>query len=243
MRVQNNPVGRPLRDACLRSRRCKLLHQGETVNAQRIYAHGERRARIVAETERLCPRIAVVLDPPLGHPRGMPRPERKRARVPSRRQRRTLGRAQCRAQNTVDERIRPPAPVFFRQLHRRIARGGRRHAIHDEDLVEAKPQEFAYGGLRLAEVCDILPDHIVERFSRLRNAVDKLRQKTAVALREHCIAKRLCKRNIGICALRMHPLQHQHRQLAHTVDFVLTIPLHYAPFSVTFSTGSMISSS
>ena len=145
-----------------------------------------------------------------------------------RRQNRTLWRAQCRAQNTVDERIRTPAPMFFRQFHRSIARGRRRHAIHDEDLIEAKPQEFADGGLNLADVGDVLPDHIVERFPRLCDAVDKLRQKTAVALREHCIAQRLCERDIRIHALDVNFLQYLHCQLTHAVDFVLTIPLHYA---------------
>ena len=133
--------------------------------------------------------------------------------------------------------------MFFRQFHRSIARGRRRHAIHDEDLIEAKPQEFADGGLRLADIGDILPDHIVERSPRLRHTVDKLRQKAAVALREHCIAQCLCERNICIRTLDVDLLQNLHRQLTHTVNFVLTISLHYAPFSVTCSTGSMISSS
>ena len=215
MHMQDNAVRHPPRGACLCPSNCKLLHQRGAVRTQCIHAHGERRARIIAEAERLRTFVAVGAHPTLDHPRRMPRPERKCARIPSRRQSRTLGRAQRRTENAVDERIRTPAPM----------------------------QEFADSGLSLADIGDILPDHIVERFPRLCDAVDKLGQKAAVALRELRITQRLCERDIRIRALDVNFLQYLHCQLTHAVDFVLTISLHYAPFSVTCSTGSMISSS
>ena len=164
-------------------------------------------------------------------------------RIPPLGECRTLRLAQCCAENTVDERIRPPAPMFFCKLHRRIACGRGRYAIHAEDLVESQTQELANGGLRLSDIGDVAPDHIVERCARLRDTVDKFRQKTAVTLRQLHLTQHFCKCDIGICVLNVYPLEHLHRKLTHAVDFFLTIPLHHAPFLVSSDTGSMISSS
>ena len=132
--------------------------------------------------------------------------------------------------------------MFFCQLHRRIARSRGRYAIHTEDLVEAQTQQLANGGLRLSDVGDVAPDHIVERCARLRDTVDKFRQKTAVTLRQLQLAQCFRKRDIGVCILNVYPLEHPHRQFTHMVDLFLTVVLHYAPFLVSFDGGSMISS-
>ena len=122
------------------------------------------------------------------------------------------------------------------------ARAGR-HAIHAEDLVESQTQELANGGLRLADVSDVAPDHIVERCACLRDTVDQFRQKAAVTLRQLHLTQHFCECDIGICVLNVYPLEHLHCKLPHTIDFFLTIPLHYAPFLAFPDSGSMISSS
>ena len=173
----------------------------------------------------------------------MPCAQSKGACVPSRRKCRTLRLAQCRAEDTVDERVRAPAPMFFRQFHRRVACGRRRHAIHTENLVESQTQELANGGLRLSDIGDVAPDHVVDRCACLDRAVDELRQKAAVALRQLHLAQRFHKGYIGIRIRSVYPLEHLHCKLPHTIDFFLTIPLHYAPFLAFPDSGSMISSS
>ena len=109
-------------------------------------------------------------------------------------------------------------------------------------MVESQTQELSNGGLRLSDIGDVAPDHIVERCARLRDTVDKFRQKTAVALRQLHLTQRFRKRDIGVCVLNVYPLEHLHHKLPDAVDLFLTIPLHHAPFLVSSDAGSMISS-
>ena len=138
MCAEYDSIRHPCRGTHLRTCCRELLHQRGTIGAQRIHAHGERRTRIVAVAELLRPLVSVGTHPSLHHPHGMSRTKCKRARIPSGWIRRTLGFAQSRTQNTVDEGIRTPAPVFFREFHRRIACSRGRHAIHLEDLIETE---------------------------------------------------------------------------------------------------------
>ena len=224
--------------------RRKLLHQRRAIDAQRIHAHGERRTRIVAATERLRPLVSVDTHPPLHHPLRMPCAQRECACISSVGEFRALWLSESCTQDTIDEGVCTPAPVFFRQFHRRIACGGRRHAIHEENLIKAKTQKLTNGRLCLSDVGNIAPDHIVERFPRLCNTVNKLCQKAAVTFRQPHLAQRFRKRHIRVCTLRMHLLEHLHRQLTHMVDLFLSVLLlHHAPFLVSSDAGSMISSS
>ena len=134
-------------------------------------------------------------------------------------------------------------PVFFCKFHRRIARSGYGNFIHKKNLIEAQPQERTNSRLSFPQIRYVLSDHVVNRIARLDDTVDQFCQESAVPLHRLCRTQCLRKCDIGIGARTVHPQNRLHGQLAYTVDFILTIVLHYAPFSATRDRGSIISSS
>ena len=108
-------------------------------------------------------------------------------------------------QHAVDEARKPLHAHALGKFHRRIADGRSRNLIKIKKLVEAEMQDFPHQWLDLADrALHVTAQDPIERTAGFHRAIDELRDKAAVLLRELCLTQCPGKRHIGIGAVFMY---------------------------------------